>query len=495
MTIICGEDFLSDKPSTQKKLTDIGVDSLTEKLIVTENKVKGELYPKYTKLWTSLFDDNVEDIIKGFKLEFNKNHDDKLYRDELSFDETKSFEQNTWQHLESYGWRNEPFDKQHWGNWLHSLSPYQGRITPSFSHWLIKIFSKKGDVVLDPFSGIGTIPLEADLLQRKGIGVDLSKYAALISKAKVERFDIKEHIEYIQSIRDFDASNIDLASVDEWVRDYFHDDTLREIIWLTEHFQSEEKDFLLACLMGILHGNRPGYLSVYTGCIIPMKPRKPDHEKYRPDKDAKEYRPVMPRLLAKIIRMYKSGIPKESQSKIYNADSRNLPLEDNCVDVIISSPPYYDTLDYVTVNRVRLYILGLSTAEQKELKGELIQDKPNYQIEMLKVGAELRRVLKPGQMIVFILGDVHKPKFSINTGKDISELYQKYLGFEQVCILNDDIPANKTASHTKRKKFDRVLVMRNVNPDLECDFETAEAIEMTKYTDSDEYPNEPPKKR
>ena len=192
--------------------------------------------------------------------------------------------------------------------------------------------------------------------------------------------------------------------------------------------------------------------------------------------------------------MYKSGIPVKSQSKIYNADSRNLPLEDNCVDVIISSPPYYDTLDYVTVNRVRLYILGLSAAEQKELKGELIQDKPNYQIEMLKVGAELRRVLKPGQMIVFILGDVHKPKFSINTGKDISELYQKYLGFEQVCILNDDIPANKTASHTKRKKFDRVLVMRNANPDLKCDFETAEAIEMTKYTDSDEYPNEPPKK-
>ena len=37
----------------------------------------------------------------------------------------------------------------------------------------------------------------------------------------------------------------------------------------------------------------------------------------------------------------------------------------------------------------------------------------------------------------------------------------KYLGFEHITIVNDEIPLNKTASRTKRKKFDRILVMRN----------------------------------
>jgi DNA modification methylase len=483
-----------ENTSIQQKLFDIAPQGLSDQATRRAEKIQKEKYPRYQKLFKQLYASSSESILSNFELEFNKQHDDRNYQNEL-FSSKERTDEEIWSHLESYGWREKPFDKQHWGNWLHSLSPYQGRITPSFTHWLVKIFSQKEDVVLDPFCGVGTIPLEADLLGRSSIGIDLNSYAALISKAKIDRTDAVEHVSYLKSIGDFDSSQVDLETIDEWIRDYFHDDTLREILWLTEQFQNEGKEFLLACLMGILHGNRPGYLSVYTGCIIPMKPRGIDHPKYRPDKDAKEYRAVLPRLLAKIIRMYKSGFPKKSNSKIFNADSRNLPLESQTVDVVISSPPYYDTLDYVSVNRVRLYILGHSTDDQKELKNELIQDKPNYQIEMLKVGVELRRVLKPNHFIVFILGDVHKTNYSINTAKDVSNLFCKYLGFEQIAILNDSIPKNKTASRTKREKFDRVLVLKNANPELNFDIDNAEPIEMTTYTNSEEYLNEPPRSR
>ena len=63
-------------------------------------------------------------------------------------------------------WKKSNFAKQNWGNWFHSISSYVGRIKPAFAHHLINICSDEGDVILDPFCGVGTIPLEADLLKK-----------------------------------------------------------------------------------------------------------------------------------------------------------------------------------------------------------------------------------------------------------------------------------------------------------------------------------------
>ena len=213
--------------------------------------------------------------------------------------------------------------------------------------------------------------------------------------------------------------------------------------------------------MGILHGNRPGYLSVWTGCIIPMTPRPVTHPKYRPDKDKSEYRAVIPRMAAKIMRMYSTGFPLKTNAKIMLGDARQLELTDDSVDVVICSPPYYNTLDYVGQNRVRLYFLGLNKEKQEILKNDLIQKTKTYLDEMTQVGKELKRVLKPNSLIIFVLGDVHRTKYSINTASEVSRIYQEQLGFSEVVTVNDEIPLNKVASHTKRRKFDRILVLKN----------------------------------
>ena len=81
------------------------------------------------------------------------------------------FGTSTLNFLKTLPWKQEGFIKQSWPNWLHHMSPYAGRMTPQLAHWLIRSFSKKNEVILDPFCGIGTVPLEANLLERNCVEI------------------------------------------------------------------------------------------------------------------------------------------------------------------------------------------------------------------------------------------------------------------------------------------------------------------------------------
>src|SRR5439155_20037294 len=68
---------------------------------------------------------------------------------------------------------------------LHQISPYIGKIKSSMAASLIRQFTNAGDVVYDPFSGAGTVPLEAWIAGRRTIGNDLNPYACLLTQAKL----------------------------------------------------------------------------------------------------------------------------------------------------------------------------------------------------------------------------------------------------------------------------------------------------------------------
>ena len=137
-----------------------------------------------------------------------------------------------------------------------------------------------------------------------------------------------------------------------------------------------------------------------------MPPRKADNPKFDPNKDIPEYRSVIPRMAAKVKRMYINKFPTKTKVRIHQKDSQRLSfLGDSSIDVICCSPPYYHTLDYVGANRLRLAILGFDEEKREEMKITLIQQRQTYLEEMKKVGKELHRVMKPNSHILFVLGD------------------------------------------------------------------------------------------
>ena len=76
--------------------------------------------------------------------------------------------------INSMPYTEQPFNSRNWGHDWHSLCSYQGKLKPALAHHLIKTFTRAGDRVLDPLCGVGTIPFEACLQGRVGIGNDMS---------------------------------------------------------------------------------------------------------------------------------------------------------------------------------------------------------------------------------------------------------------------------------------------------------------------------------
>ena len=204
----------------------------------------------------------------------------------------------------SYDWKGSALLNE---SSLHQLSPYLGKMKSSMAKSLISAFSKQDDYIYDPFSGSGTVSLEAWINNRNIISNDLNPYAYLLTKAKLSPYLSIDNA--LEDIRRFDkkiynhTKTIDLRQVPKWVRAFFHPNTLREILSWVEVLRANRSYFLLACLLGILHHQRPGFLSYPSSHTVPYR-----RENKFPSEEFPElycYRPVKERLEKKVIRALK----------------------------------------------------------------------------------------------------------------------------------------------------------------------------------------------
>ena len=67
----------------------------------------------------------------------------------------------------------------------HEFYRYPARFSPAFARAAIAAFTRRGDLVLDPFVGGGTTLVEARLAGRLALGSDLNPLAVLVSQVKV----------------------------------------------------------------------------------------------------------------------------------------------------------------------------------------------------------------------------------------------------------------------------------------------------------------------
>jgi hypothetical protein len=265
-----------------------------------------------------------------------------------------------------------PFSKRNWGGRLHSLCSYQGKLKPSIAHFLVKWFTEPEAVVLDPMSGVGTIPLEARLQGRKAVGSDLSDLAVAVSRAKLEAADPVASRRVVEQLAAYIAAD-GAISLDDLIReeeadfglngavtDYFHPDTLRELLLARRFFAAADLDqpgtaTVLTAILHVLHGNRPYALSRRSHPVTPLKPT--GEFTYRP-------------LIAHVARRLTQTLPELSElpgeGEAIKADFGALPLERGSVDAVITSPPFAQSLRFFSSNWMRLWFCGWSAGDFRE---------------------------------------------------------------------------------------------------------------------------------
>jgi len=289
---------------------------------------------------------------------------------------------------------------------LHEIS-YRACYKPQLPRFFIERLSARGDSVYDPFMGRGTTLLEAALLERKPLGNDINP----LSKVLLEpRFDPPTLADIENRLGELDLSINEESNED--LLTFFHPETLCQIIALKEYCQGDidaVDRWIQMVAINRLTGHSSGFFSVYTmppnQAVSVESQRKINAKRQQipPRKD------IVPRILAKSKSLLKDWNGQAlSQNPILSCtDAANSALADASVDLVVTSPPFLDVIDYQGDNWLRCWFLGLDSAD---IAISQIKGLEQWQEMVTKVLADLNRVVKPGGFIAFEVGEVRGGK-------------------------------------------------------------------------------------
>lgn len=345
---------------------------------------------------------------------------------------------------------------------LHQLSPYIGKLKSVIANHLIEMHTKPGQLVVDPFCGSGTVPLEAVRLGRRVFASDAGAYAITLTRAKLAPPPCKDKALHFLDRLSRQMARVpdpDLDKVPPWVRRFFHPRTLAETIKIAQFLKSRRQHFYLAALLGILHHQRPGFLSYPSSALVPYLrtnnfPRNKFPQLY-------EYRPVIPRLRAKISRALKRP-PQHSPSALVVGARRalvqNVDLPD-AIDCIVTSPPYMNALDYVRDNRLRLWLLGASSSESRERDQS---SRTGFRASIAALSCKVEKRANKEATCVFVVGEQVKRSKLYYPSRDLAQTFLTNApSFELSEIIRDHIPdVRRSRQEQAGVKTEHVLVFR-----------------------------------
>lgn len=345
--------------------------------------------------------------------------------------------------FQRFGYQDRPYAARNWGHPMHSLCSYPSKIKPGLAHFLVKCFTEPGDRVLDPFCGVGTIPFEACLQGRAGLGTDLSPFAVTVAAAKVRPPSPNE---LMTALSEFEgelqerARSVDLGPVEEEIRSFFHDETCREVVAAqdllidTAFGARPAGRAITAALCHVLHGNRPYALSRRSHGIIPIPP-----------KGEFTYKSVAKAVRDKLARAKLDQLPPTfTTGSASQADAFSLPFEDAAADAILTSPPFLGTTEFLRQNRVRLWFCGMSYERQLTTKSDFVEHRRglDHYLDLLQ---EWHRILRPGGTLVMHLGVVKE--------RDMAREIQPHAdsaGFDVAAVLYEPVPHLESHGRTDR---------------------------------------------
>ncbi|MFZ8785579.1 TRM11 family SAM-dependent methyltransferase [Thermocrinis sp.] len=311
----------------------------------------------------------------------------------------------------------------------HTFHPYPARFIPQIPSTFIKLFTKERETVLDPMCGCGTTLVEALLHNRNAVGNDLNPLAALISKVKTTLIDEEE----------FRYFNTKLSSASGM------EGILKVLRELKEEGQQRLYDFGKVALSA----------SIWSG-------KDRDVERVFRRRVSFMQREML--AMAKVIK----NVP---QIGVICGDARRLGVQSGSVDLIITSPPYVNALDYHRMHKKSMLWLDMDFSlfkkneigKHSRFSGNRFRLLACYLADMLRCMIEMNRVLKKGKFCVIVIGNSRVEGELIESHKFFARMSEK-IGFRHIKTLFREIDKRKKYTSPAIGKINEeyILVLQKV---------------------------------
>jgi hypothetical protein len=191
-----------------------------------------------------------------------------------------------------------------------------------------------------------------------------------------------------------------------------------------------------------------------------------------------DHRAVAPRIIKKAAQSLRDGITSDflsigSANQIQEGDARNMNwIPNNSVDLIVTSPPFLDKVDYITDNWLECWFAGVNMRRFAP-KVVMSHTVGNWAEFMRQVLSEMARVLKPRSYAVVEVGEVDTSEGRLFldeiVAREAGEVRNagKRLAVEEVLVNQQNFTklANcfKVDNNTKGTNTNRLVVLRCLN--------------------------------
>ncbi len=384
-------------------------------------------------------------------------------------------------------------NNRRWAAPQHYTCSYMAMFPPQLPHYFITRFTDIGDIVLDPFSGRGTTPVQAMSQGRIGIGNDLNDLAYCLTKGKVANPDLEDVSKRLADLQrdyrreDWMRSSGKMQPIPNKIRMIYHRETLRQLMYLRTELDWKNNDvdsFLAMVLMGAMHGSSPGFLSVPMPNTFSMGWRyvkKYIHENKlkAPNRNVFE---VLKKRCNRSLKMGKLPVQGIAIHGDVRSLDRNEAISHGSIKMIFSSPPYLKVIKYGLYNWIRLWWL-IGEHESIDKKLDDAHSLTNYKLFMKDVFEKMLPLLDPEQGIAcWVIGDVKDMNLAKTVWDDVGSKIQandsegNISGYKLLGIVEDAIDDNEKVTRIwnaeedksgKATPVDRILIMCHENANVD----------------------------
>jgi len=286
---------------------------------------------------------------------------------------------------------------------LHYIHKYKGKGDARISRALINLLRvNKGDTILDPFVGSGAFIADAPTMGLNAIGIEILEIGKLISEIKCDlNYDIqnlrKEIVNLFSSInysgRDLFSFNIDedVNQIKTKLRNLTEENKfftnilthLQKVIYLKNKIEQIHDDRIKKFLLLLLSQK-----------IVEFSEKKRSNNFISSFQSYVENRYLTLYATLKLAEKLNIKIT-EGEVRIIKGDSTKMDIiEDSSIDGILTSPPYFDALDYIGNNKISIIILGFDDDLKFGSTKEYYSKFKKYNLTLPESSTELVNLLK-----------------------------------------------------------------------------------------------------